>query len=131
MVLALDTHCRRAGLGSQERVHCIGDGGGWISTVRQGHFPGSRYTLDLYRPKSLRPSDHRHREALTEFQQYVEQNRDGLRYAPGAIWGSGVIEKMVDVIVGKRMKRQGMSWSKPGANNLLALRCCHINSIAA
>jgi len=157
------THCRRSGLGSQERVHCIADGGGWIRTVQQGHFPGSSYTLDLYHLKrragevllehqseqflclvktglvstaieyleSLRPSDARHREALSEFQQYVEENRDGLRYKPGAIWGSGVIEKMVDVVVGKRMKRQGMSWSKRGANNVLALRCRRINSVAA
>lgn len=157
------THCRRAGLGNEEGVHCIGDGGGWISTVRQGHFPGSDYTLDLYHLKKrarevllehqserflalvrtglvstaidyledLRPSDSHHREALSDFRQYVEQNRDGLRYEPGAIWGSGVVEKMVDVVVGKRMKRQGMSWSKQGANNLLALRCRHINSVAA
>jgi len=81
--------------------------------------------------ESLRPSDAHHREALSQFQHYVQQNRDGLRYEPGAIWGSGVIEKMVDVVVGKRMKRQGMSWSKRGANNLLALRCRHINSVAA
>jgi len=157
------THCRSLGLGSQERVHCIADGGGWISTVRQGHFPGSRYTLDLYHLKrrahevllehqaqrflslvrtglvstaihyveSLRPSDQKHRKALDEFLQYLQQNRDGLQFRPGAIWGSGVIEKMVDVVVGKRMKRQGMSWSKRGANNLLALRCQRINSLAA
>ena len=80
---------------------------------------------------SLRPSDRYHREALSEFRQYVEQNRHGLQYEPGTIWGSGVVEKMVDVVVGKRMKRQGMSWSKRGANNLLALRCHRINSIAA
>ncbi len=156
-------HCRKAGLGHEQRVHCIADGGGWIGTVREGHFPGSRYTLDLYHLKkrarevllehqskrfvalvrtglvrtaidylgSLWPSDSRHREALSEFRQYVEQNREGLHYEAGAIWGSGVIEKMVDVVVGKRMKRQGMSWSKQGANNLLALRCHRINSIAA
>jgi hypothetical protein len=155
--------CRKAGLGNEQRVHCIADGGGWIGTVRQGHFPGSDYTLDLYHLKkrarevllkhqyrrfftlvrtglvstaqdylgSLHPSDSAHREALSEFRHYVEQNRDGLHYEAGAIWGSGVIEKMVDVVVGKRMKRQGMSWSKQGANNLLALRCHRINSIAA
>lgn len=157
------THCRMAGLGSEERVHCIADGASWIHTVRQGQFPGSCYTLDLYHLKqraeevllehqyerflalvrtglvstaieyleSLHPSDQHHREALNEFRQYVKQNRDGLHYEHGAIWGSGVIEKMVDVVVGKRMKRQGMSWSKPGANNLLALRSRYINSIAA
>ena len=37
--------------------------------------------------------------------------------------GSGVIEHNVDLIVARRFKRQGMrSWSRQGANNLLALR---------
>ncbi len=81
--------------------------------------------------ESLRPSDERHQESLRQFREYVEQNRDGLRYEPGETWGSGVVEKLVDVVVGKRMKRQGMSWSSAGANNLLALRCRHINHIAA
>jgi hypothetical protein len=157
------THCRQSGLGSQERVHVIADGASWIRTVREGHFPNSSYTLDLYHLKrkarealldhqaerfcalirtglttsaleylrSLRPSDDRHRELLRQFRVYVEQNRDGLRYRPGQIWGSGVVEKLVDIVVGKRMKRQGMSWSLNGANNLLALRCNHINTIAA
>jgi len=157
------THCRQSGLGSQERVHLIADGAGWIRTVREGHFPHSSYTLDLYHLKrksreamldhqaekfcalirtgltttaveylqSLRPSDDHHRELLRQFCAYVEQNRDGLHYRPGQIWGSGVVEKLVDVVVGKRMKRQGMSWSLGGANNLLALRCNHINTRAA
>jgi hypothetical protein len=79
----------------------------------------------------LRPSDDRHAEALQQFRQYLEENRSGLRYQPQEIWGSGVVEKLVDVVVGKRMKRQGMSWSRSGANNLLALRCHYINAIAA
>lgn len=79
----------------------------------------------------LRPSDDRHAEALQQFRQYLEENRNGLCYRPQEIWGSGVVEKLVDVVVGKRMKRQGMSWSRSGANNLLALRCRHINAIAA
>ncbi len=37
--------------------------------------------------------------------------------------GSGVIEHSVDLVVARRFKRQGMrSWSRAGANNLLALR---------
>jgi hypothetical protein len=79
----------------------------------------------------LRPSDDRHAEALQQFRQYLEDNRSGLRYQSQEIWGSGVVEKLVDVVVGKRMKRQGMSWSRSGANNLLALRCHYINAIAA
>lgn len=40
-----------SGLGSQKRVHLIADGVGWIRTVREGHFPNSSYTLDLYHLK--------------------------------------------------------------------------------
>lgn len=155
-------HCRRAGLGSQESVHVIADGAGWIRTIRQVQFSNSRYTLDLYHLKRracevlldhqyqeflrlikaglvpaalryldrLRPSDRRHREALQQFREYVEQNQDGIRYEPGEVWGSGVMEKMADVVVGKRMKRQGMIWSRAGANNLLALRSQYLNAIA-
>jgi len=36
--------------------------------------------------------------------------------------GSGVIEHTIDLLVARRMKRQGMYWSREGANNLLALR---------
>ena len=79
----------------------------------------------------LRPSDDRHREALQQFRDYLQQNREGLHYEPGEVWGSGVMEKMADVVVGKRMKRQGMVWSRAGTNNLLALRSQYLNTIAA
>ena len=36
--------------------------------------------------------------------------------------GSGVIEHTIDLTVARRMKRQGMRWSRDGAHNLLALR---------
>ncbi len=37
--------------------------------------------------------------------------------------GSGAMEHNVDLVVARRFKRQGMrSWSRPGADNLLALR---------
>ena len=35
---------------------------------------------------------------------------------------SGAMEKNIDVVIGRRFKRQGMSWTKDGANNLLKLR---------
>ncbi|HWO71866.1 MAG TPA: UPF0236 family protein [Actinomycetota bacterium] len=36
--------------------------------------------------------------------------------------GSGVVEHTIDLQVARRMKRQGMFWSREGANNMLALR---------
>lgn len=49
--------------------------------------------------------------------------RDAGHSAQMAPRGSGVVEHNVDLIVARRFKRQGMrSWSRQGANNLLALR---------
>ncbi len=36
--------------------------------------------------------------------------------------GSGVIEHTIDLVVARRMKRQGMFWSRDGAHNVLVLR---------
>jgi len=35
---------------------------------------------------------------------------------------------MADLVVKKRMKRQGMRWSREGANNLLVLRAQYLNA---
>jgi hypothetical protein len=59
----------------------------------------------------------------------VEDNLSGMKYTAGDINGSGVIEKMADLVVKKCMKRQGMTWSRAGANNILALRSIHLNNL--
>lgn len=41
--------------------------------------------------------------------------------------GSGVIEAGCKTLIGSRLKRSGMFWTVPGANAILALRCCHLN----
>ena len=41
---------------------------------------------------------------------------------PERLDGSGGIERQVGVVVGHRMKRQGLSWTRNGADNLLAVR---------
>jgi hypothetical protein len=71
---------------------------------------------------TLRPSDPLHRKELSNFQAYLQVNREGLVYRHGQLCGSGVIEKGVDILVARRMKRRGMSWSRDGANNIIALR---------
>jgi len=42
---------------------------------------------------------------------------------------SGAMEKNIDTVIGRRFKKQGMSWTKEGASNLLKLRilCYHKN----
>lgn len=45
-----------------------------------------------------------------------------LRRGRMRIVGTGVVEKHQDILVGRRMKRRGMRWSRLGADNLLALQ---------
>jgi hypothetical protein len=44
--------------------------------------------------------------------------------------GSGVIEHTIDLGVARRMKRQGMRWSKEGAHNLLVLKALGFDPVA-
>lgn len=45
------------------------------------------------------------------------------RMGPGHwLHGSGPVEKHVELQVGRRFKRRGMRWSRPGARHLLAIR---------
>jgi hypothetical protein len=77
--------------------------------------------------RRLHPSDGEHAFELGRFCQYLERNLDGMRYDRPGMVGSGVVEKAADIVVGRRMKRRGMSWSRKGANNLLALRVRSLN----
>ena len=43
----------------------------------------------------------------------------------GFFIGSGVVEAGCKTIIGSRCKQSGMFWGKPGAENILALRCIH------
>ncbi len=63
--------------------------------------------------------------------EYVATNQERMRYekfrAAGLCVGSGVVEAGCKVTVGTRLKRAGMHWSVDGANDILALRCCHLS----
>lgn len=74
---------------------------------------------------------------IADLASYIENNSDGL-YASRSLKGSveakkvlvsssGAMEKNMDVVIGRRFKRQGMSWTKEGANNLLKLRILRYN----
>lgn len=54
-----------------------------------------------------------------ERMQYRSFRRQGL------FIGSGVIEAGCKTVIGSRCKQSGMFWGKPGAENILALRCVH------
>jgi hypothetical protein len=60
---------------------------------------------------------------------YFVNNIDRMQYgsfrAKGFFIGSGVIEAGCKTVIGSRCKQSGMFWGKPGAENVLALRCIH------
>ncbi|HWT78206.1 MAG TPA: UPF0236 family protein [Candidatus Methylomirabilis sp.] len=68
------------------------------------------------------------RTRRTGLVEYVALNAAGIRNLPqAAIWGSGAVEKQVDVLVCRRFKTRGMSWYRPGAAALQRLRVLKAN----
>jgi len=63
---------------------------------------------------------------------YFERNAARMRYPKfrrqHLFVGSGVIEAGCKTVIGSRLKRSGMFWTVRGANSIIALRCCHLNS---
>lgn len=59
---------------------------------------------------------------------YFLNNADAMRYdrfrKMGLFVGSGVVEAGCRTLIGQRLKHSGMFWSLPGANAIIALRCC-------
>jgi hypothetical protein len=64
-------------------------------------------------------------EELGYFERNVERMQYGTFRAQGYFIGSGVVEAGCKTVIGARCKQSGMFWSKPGAENILALRCIH------
>ena len=58
------------------------------------------------------------------YAERVEQMRYAQFRAQGLFVGSGVIEAGCKTLIGKRLKQPGMFWSVPGANAIIAARCC-------
>lgn len=69
----------------------------------------------------------RRKEGLGQI-AYFLNNIEAMRYGQfrkdGLFVGSGVIEAGCKTVIGKRLKQSGMFWSIPGANAIIALRCC-------
>jgi hypothetical protein len=64
-------------------------------------------------------------ERLGYFVRNVRRMQYGTFRAAGYFIGSGVVEAGCKTVIGGRCKQSGMRWSKPGAENILALRCIH------
>ncbi len=62
---------------------------------------------------------------LGYFVTNVSRMQYGTFRSRGFFIGSGVIEAGCKTVIGARCKQSGMFWGKPGAENILALRCIH------
>jgi hypothetical protein len=62
---------------------------------------------------------------LGYFVNNVSRMQYGTFRRKGFFIGSGVIEAGCKTVIGARCKQSGMFWGKPGAENILALRCIH------
>jgi hypothetical protein len=59
---------------------------------------------------------------------YIKNNAEGIaNYARSDLFGSGCVEKGVDLIVSRRFKGLGRTWFKPGALGMLKLRMLRFN----
>jgi len=81
------------------------------------------FLLDSY--KALTPEK---QEEVRKLKYYIRSNRVGIaNYRRSSLFGSGAVEKAVDIIVSRRFKTRGMSWLRPGAAGMLALRLLRFN----
>lgn len=68
------------------------------------------------------------RKKILEAMTYVRNNLDWIANIPRVKgYGSGPVEKTVDITVARRLKRRGMNWNRGGANPLLKLRLLKLN----
>jgi hypothetical protein len=98
-----------------------------LKLLREGEGEKHRRLLRLRRLK-----DQGETEKQDELIQYLEDNWKGLygswslrgkvRAQEVLVVGSGAVEKNIELVIGRRFKKRGMSWSRAGANNLLKLR---------
>jgi hypothetical protein len=73
------------------------------------------------------PADPELKKAAKVEIQYLEKNKERMRYAEfreeGLFVGSGVVEAGCKTVIGQRLKQSGMEWTLRGANAIIALRC--------
>ena len=79
----------------------------------------------------IQPHSSKHAEVKTAV-GYFSRNKKRMRYAEfrarGLSISSAVVEGACKNVIGARLKRSGMRWSKAGANKIAALRACIISN---
>ncbi|MDY0088483.1 MAG: UPF0236 family protein [Coriobacteriia bacterium] len=77
--------------------------------------------------RAARPSPERE-EAWRSLLTYLRNNAAGIaNYTRTDLFGSGCVEKAVDVVISRRFKLRGMSWLRPGAQGMVKLRMLRYN----
>ncbi len=96
-----------------------------IYLASRGQTEQMRRHLELLCSSSRDPT---FRARIAELWGYIESNEEGIKNAARLdFYGSGPIEKAVDVTICRRFKRRGMSWYVRKAYPLLGLRLLKIN----
>ena len=118
---------RAAGVQRQDEVVGVSDGAVWIEQLYQTL--GIPQVIDVFHASQYLEQvmlelgwSEEARSAI----QYLEQRADRMDYpaykARGWPIGSGQVEGMNKHVIGARMKRSGMQWSRPGASRTAAHR---------
>jgi len=72
--------------------------------------------------------DRKKSEDIFKLAEYVMNNAEWIRNIPRVKgYGSGPVEKTVDITVSRRFKKRGMSWYRHGVNPLLQMRLLKLN----
>lgn len=72
--------------------------------------------------------DRKKSEDIFKLAEYVMNNAEWIRNIPKVKgYGSGPVEKTVDITVSRRFKKRGMSWYRHGVNPLLQMRLLKLN----
>lgn len=88
---------------------------------------GSEIVQQLMR-EGARIREIERRKKILEVMSYVRNNLDWIANIPKVNgYGSGPVEKTVDITVARRLKKRGMNWHRGGANPLLKLRLLKLN----
>lgn len=84
--------------------------------------------LRWFMEEGAKARDAEDRRKIIEVMSYVRNNLDWIENIPKVEgYGSGPVEKTVDITVSRRFKKRGMSWYKRSANPLLKLRLLKLN----
>lgn len=77
--------------------------------------------------RATRPAPERE-DSWSKLRYYIRSNALGIEnYTRTDLFGSGCVEKAVDVLISRRFKLRGMSWLRPGAQGMVKLKVLRYN----